>query len=634
MRCKVVFQPDGRQLEVEAGRTILEAARLVGLSIETACGGQRRCGKCKVKIQEGNFSHLGLLSHPDHLAPLTEEEQRLLDLGEQRDHYRLACAAVIRGDLLVIVPEQSSLSGQIVRKDIQLRLEEVAPAVSQHRVVLEPPSLRDSKSDLERLLEALEIDHGLGELSIDPLVLAELPKTLRSCNWEVMVTVWQQREVQRVGPARQEPLLGLAIDIGTTTVAGYLCDLGEGRILATSSLMNPQVTYGDDVMSRISYIQDNPAALGQLHAEIIEAINQIASQATQQIGAAPDQISEMAVVGNTVMHHLFLGITPEYIGLSPFAVALQRSLNIKARDLGLNIAPTANVYVLPVEAGFVGADNVGVIIHQEPHNRPEVSLIIDIGTNGELVLGNRERLLSASCATGPAFEGAHIRWGMRAAPGAIERVRIDPETYEVDYQVIPDPHSPSTTKPRGICGSGIIDAIAQMLRANIIGQNGTFNTSLGISRLRKVGNKWEFVIALAEETAVGEDITITIEDIRAVQLAKGALYAGTQVLLRKWGIPIPDRIVLAGAFGTYIDKVEAMRMGLFPTIDLAKVESVGNAAGLGACLALCDQRKRTEAEEIARKVEYVELSLEPEFEREFMKAMYFPSSLEEVRVDL
>ena len=632
MKYQLIFQPSGRRGDVIAGITLLEAAQEMGVDIEAICGQQKLCGKCKVIIQEGYFERFGIVSGMDHLSPLTEEEERLLAVEERKDHYRLACAAVIQGDLLVFVPEESRATQQLVRKESRLQQIPCDPALRRYYVELPPATLADPTADLERLEQALQNQYSLNELTTDIKALQELPNALRAGGWKTTVTIWQQKEIQKIEPGQVDRCLGLAVDIGTTTVVGYLCDLNRGRILTYSSLMNPQVSYGEDVMSRITYAMNNPDGLMRMHGDIIQALSQIARQATQQIGALPRDILEMTVVGNTVMHHIFLGINPEYTGLSPFPPASYQSLDVKARDLGLEISPAANVHILPIEAGFVGADNVGVLIAMEPYNTPEIALIIDIGTNGEIVLGNREKLLSASCATGPALEGAHIRFGMRAAPGAIERIKIDPATYEVSYQVIKDPlQAGSEIKVKGICGSGIIDGVAQLFRAGIISKNGTFNTAINSSRLRKIGKKWEFVIIWAEETSIGKDITINIDDIRAVQLAKGALYAGAKLLLRKWGVAKPDKVILAGAFGSYIDKTEAMRIGLFPDMDLGDVVAVGNAAGEGACLALCNRQKREEAKRIARQVEYIELTLEPDFEREFMKAMYFPHMADEFR---
>jgi uncharacterized 2Fe-2S/4Fe-4S cluster protein (DUF4445 family) len=360
---------------------------------------------------------------------------------------------------------------------------------------------------------------------------------------------------------------------------------------------------------------------------LLDGLNNLVMNISQKVGLKPEDILEVTIVGNTAMHHILLQIDPEPLGVVPFPPAAYRSLDIKARDLGLHVHPSANVHFLPIEAGFVGADNVGVLIAEEPYHQDEMVLIIDIGTNGELVLGNRHRLLCASCATGPALEGAHIRFGMRAAPGAIERVRIAPQTLEVSYQVIGREfrHSPpKAIPPKGICGSGIIDAVAELFRAEVIDRSGRFRKDITSPRVRHEEGMPQFVIAWKEETSIGKDITISQEDVRNVQLAKAALYAGAKLMMRKLGIEKVDKVLLAGAFGSYIDPQEAMILGMFPDCDLAKVYAVGNAAGDGARIALLNREKRREAEEIARQVEYLELTVESDFQQHFVEAMYFP----------
>ncbi len=367
-----------------------------------------------------------------------------------------------------------------------------------------------------------------------------------------------------------------------------------------------------------------------MHRAIIEGINKIVENTVKEAGLSPEDVLELVLVGNTAMHHIFLNINPEPVGLSPFPPSLHHSVDVKARDLGISASPGANVHVLPIEAGFVGADNMGVVLAVEPYKSEEILLVIDIGTNGEIVLGNRDRLLSTSCATGPAFEGAQIKYGMRAAPGAIERIRIDPKTYEVKFKVIgkTDWHTKymeEGVNARGICGSGIIEAIAEMFKAGIIRKNGTFNPDLKTKRLRKSGDKGlEFVIAWKSETSIGKDITVTLPDIRAMQLAKGALYTGCKILMKRMGISEVDRVILAGAFGSYIDRESSMVIGMFPDCDLKKVVAIGNAAGDGARIALLNREIRDEADEVARKIKYVELTVDPEFQTEFMRAMYFP----------
>ncbi|MFQ5874128.1 MAG: ASKHA domain-containing protein [Dehalococcoidia bacterium] len=625
MRYQVIFQPSGRRGDIEAGETLLEASRQLGVDIEAICGQNRTCGKCKVRIMEGTYARYGISSSVAHLSPQAAEEVWLLADPEREQGYRLACIAAVQGDLFVFVPEESRGAEQVIRKAHRSLPIIPDPAIRKYFVEMSPPSLADPRGDEERLLHALEKRHKVKGLTFDYPALLDLPNALRKEQWRTTATVWMGREIQRIEPGQKERSLGLAVDVGTTTVAGYLCGLDGGRVLATSSLMNPQVSYGEDVMARITYAMTHPEGLDRLHNDIIGALNQLALQVTQKIGHCPSDIAEIVLVGNTAMHHFLLKLNTEPLGLAPFPPAIQRACDVKARDLGLKVHPAANVHILPNEAGFVGADNVGVLIAEEPYLRDEIALIIDIGTNGELVLGNRKRLLSASCATGPALEGAHIQFGMRAAPGAIEKITIDPQSREANYQVIgQEQPGGKEIKAKGICGSGVIDGVAELFRTGILLRSGAFNQKVSTPRLRKTENRWEFVVAWAEETSIGKDITLSQNDVRAVQLAKAALYTGAKLLLRKLGVEKPDVVILAGAFGSYIDKRQALTIGLFPDMDLENVRSVGNAAGDGARWALLDVKKRREAEEMAQKVEYLELTLEPDFEREFMKSMHFP----------
>lgn len=625
----VIFQPSGRRGYIDHGKTIREASQELGVELESVCGGQATCGKCKVRIVEGFSKDYGIDSLMEHLSPVEEKEQRFFAKkeGEEGGDYRLACVARIYGDVLVFVPEESRGGKQIVRKTVRELVTDLKPAVRSYYVEVVPATLANPLGDWERLQAELDIRFNLSSLTIDYPVLQSLQKTLRRGDWKVTVSVWTDREVIRVEPGLEEKRYGLAVDIGTTTVAGYLCDLDTGRVVATDAMMNPQVIYGEDVMSRISYVMVNEDGLKRMNQAIISSLNQIAGRVALQAGIKRHDILDMVVVGNTCMHHLFLAVDPTYLGRVPFTPSLHHSLDIKARDLDIKISQGAYVHVLPIEAGFVGADNVGVLIAEEPYNQDEMILVIDIGTNGELVLGNREKLICSSCATGPAFEGAGIKHGMRAAPGAIERVEIDPETKEVRFKVIGREDWSTDTKhlgTKGICGSGVIDAIAQMLRAGILRENGRLNTDLDTPRLRVVDKQVEFVIAWADETSIGQDITIEQSDVRTVQLAKGAVYAGTKLMMRRRGVKRLDKVILAGAFGSNIDKELALTIGLFPDCALENVYAVGNAAGDGACLALLNADKRKEANNIARQVEYIELSTEPDFGRQFTQAMYFP----------
>lgn len=629
---RVIFQPSGRRGEVEEGKTLLEAAQSLGVDIEALCGNKKVCGKCKVRIEEGYFEKDGMESGMDHLSILTEDEKKHIK-PEDGPGVRLACTAEVYGDVKVFVPERSRAGKQVVRKAAKELTITLDPAVKKYNVELAPPTLHDmTTGDYERVLKFLENDYGLKNLTFDFMVLRDLQDVLRKGQWKATVTVWMDKEIIKVEPGFVEACYGLAVDVGTTTCVGYLSDLTVGKVMNTESMMNPQVPYGEDVMSRITYAMSNPTGLETMQKAIIGGLNEIIEKVVTEIkedGPNPGfAIDDLTIVFNTAMHHIFLGFNPEYIGRSPFIPAVQSSLDIKARDLGLKINPAAYIHVLPIEAGFVGADNVGVLIAEEPYNQDEMVLIIDIGTNGELLLGNRNKVFSTSCATGPAFEGAQIKFGMRAAPGAIEKVQIDPVTKEPLYKVIgkADWHTHlEKVNAKGLCGSGIIGVVAEMFKAGIIDKSGRFVMGLDTPRVRKdVDGKPEYVLAWAEETSIGTDITITQGDVRALQLAKGALYTGAKLMMKKLGISKLDRVILAGAFGSHIDKEASMTLGMFPDCPIDMVYAVGNAAGDGARMALLNRGKRQEASDRARWVEFLEIATDPAFEKEFMQAMHIP----------
>jgi uncharacterized 2Fe-2S/4Fe-4S cluster protein (DUF4445 family) len=457
------------------------------------------------------------------------------------------------------------------------------------------------------------------------------------------------REIIHVQPGSGSGMFGLAIDVGTTTVAAYLCDLASGQVIDTLSMMNPQVKYGEDVVSRISFHMENPDGLQRMSADIVAGLNSLVEQALsreytlssahenegvptkQVIRIQPEDILDVSIAGNTAMHHILLQLNPEPLGVIPFTPLVHHSLDIKARELGLKINPAAHIFILPNEAGFVGGDNVGVLLAEEPHRQDAIQLIIDIGTNGELVLGNKDRLICSSCATGPALEGAQIEFGMRAAPGAIERVTIDPETHDVDFKVIGrDPwrsySTPEDMKTKGICGSGILDAVAQMFLAGILDNSGAFSEHHVSNRFRthpETGMK-SFVIARAKETSIEKDIVITQQDVRQIQLAKASIYTGCKLMMKKLGIESVDSVKIAGAFGSHIDCKLALVIGMFPDCALDKIVSVGNAAGDGCRIALLNRDKRVEADWIADNIQYMELTLEENFQWHLMEAIHLP----------
>ncbi|CQR72779.1 Na(+)-translocating NADH-quinone reductase subunit F [Sporomusa ovata DSM 2662] len=618
MKSTVVFQPAGCRGMISCGNSVLTAARELGVAMEAPCGGGAVCGKCKVIINEMS-----------NVSPVTEKEKKTLSAEELTNNYRLACSTQIYGDVLVIVPPESSLLNQVVLETGTVRPFSINPAVKKYYVELHKPTLADCRDDFSRLKAAMEsrfiqLDK---QITIDYQVLGSLPDVLRQSDWKVTVTLWQDSEIVAVEPGKVAKSYGIAVDVGTTTIAAYLCELTTGMTIAQASCMNSQVGYGDDVLSRISYCVTNEDGLAKLQQLIIADINTLVSNLSDKATINPEDILEIVLVFNTVMHHIALHINPQYIGSAPFAAVIKEAVNVKARELGIKIAASGYIHCLPLEAGFVGADNVAVLIAEQPHRQSKMSLIVDIGTNGEINFGNSEGVLSASCATGPALEGAQIKFGMRAAPGAIANISIDRKTKEPEIEVIESLVDNKTCLPRarGICGSGIIDAVAELFKAGIIRKDGSFNKDIQCSRLRKgATGKFEYVLAWAAETAIDQDITITQKDIRAVQLAKAALYAGAKILMQKKGVAEVECIALAGAFGSYINKVNALVIGMIPDCDPASVVAVGNAAGEGAKLALCDNEKRSEAQEVARFVQFVETAAEPNFQEEFLQAMYFP----------
>jgi uncharacterized 2Fe-2S/4Fe-4S cluster protein (DUF4445 family) len=662
-KAKLIFQPSGRRGEVDKGMTIIEASRRVGVDIEALCGEKKVCGKCKVRIEEGFYEKYGIQSSRDHVSPWMEEEEKFVNAEQRALGYRLGCCAKIEGDLLIFVPEESRAGKQVVSKaarDIPITWN---PAVKEYYVEVIEPSFEHPTGDFERIQDELKRQYGLSDLTIDYWALMKLPARLREDRrWAMTVSVWMDKEIIRVLPGKQIGAnFGLAVDIGTTTVAAYLCNLKTMEVIETVSMMNPQCKYGEDVMSRITYHMMNDDGLERMSNDMIDGLNSLVNQAcestylpkkkkklkegdkvTESWEEVPEEgktylrlesrdIVDMTIVCNTAMHHILLKLNPEFVGLAPFPPVVHRSLDISARDLKIKINDSAYVHVLPNEAGFVGADNVGVLIAEEPYKKDEIQLLIDIGTNGELVLGNKEKLISSSCATGPALEGAQLAFGMRAAPGAIERIKIDPETHEVDYKVIGRDAWRSFSKPeemktKGICGSGILDVLAELYCSGVIMKSGVFSKDQKSNRFRRnVDTKQpEFVIAWANETSIEKDVVITQKDVRQIQLAKGALYTGCKLMMRRMNIDKVDVVKIAGAFGTHVDRTKALIMGLFPDCAIDKIMSVGNAAGDGARAALLNREKRVEANWVSRNVEYIELTVEKDFQVQFMESMQIP----------
>jgi uncharacterized 2Fe-2S/4Fe-4S cluster protein (DUF4445 family) len=651
-RHTVVFQPTGVRTEVESGERLRAAALAAGVEIRSLCGERINCGKCRVVLQSGNYERLGIRSSLENASPMLPGEEAywnsrrkgLAAQGYDPDTVRLSCQIRVRGDLVVMVPESSRAVQQVVRKTARSRPVAVLPNVRKLYVELTPATLQDPRGDWERLKTALaetealtrnsrEIPLEQEQLEIDLPALRALQAAVRREEWALTVTVWGGREVVRVEPGYADTLLGLAVDIGTTTIAAHLCDLQDGSILATADMMNPQVAYGEDIMSRISYSLEEEAGAELLRRAAIQAVDQLAQRAARQAGFKAEEIVELVVVGNSAMHHFFMGLDARALGQAPYVPAIQHSLDLRARDLGLTaVHPGGHVHLLPLIASFVGADCMAVLLAEAPHEQEENWLIVDVGTNAELVLGNRERLVCTSTPTGPAFEGAHIEHGIRATEGAIERVEIDPQTGRSRYRVIgsgawSDSADGERILARGICGSGIIDAVAGLYRAGLVQGDGLF-TDQDCPGIRRSDESVEYILVEAGKTASGTEITITQEDIRQLQLAKAPLYVAAHYLLKSLGLERPERILLAGGFGTHIDPLKAMIVGMIPDCPLDRVHPVGNSAGDGAVIALLNREKRAEAGRLSETIQRVELPAQPGFQDQFFLALHFPHMLD------
>lgn len=608
----IIFQPEGKRAIANLNENLLKIAQKAGIGIDSTCGGKGTCGKCRVIVRLGN----------ELLSSLSKFEEKHLSEEEIKKGYRLACQALIikKGKIILEVPLESRIGYQrLLIKGIEKKVL-LNPAISRIDLELKKPTLEDVKADVYRIFEKLK-EIGIEAKRIDYEALKKSPYSLREKNWKVSLVLWKNEEIIDIEPFNNlDSVYGFAIDIGSTKLAGYLLDLKSGKLLATSSAMNPQIPYGEDIISRITYVMDSEEKLQELHELLKNELNKLIEEACIKANITPNRIYEVVAVGNTAMHHIFLKIPPKYVSLSPYPAVVQNSLDFKARDLGIKINKGGYVHTLPCIAGFVGADAIADILSTEIHKSKSIAMTIDIGTNTEIIIGNEKRIVACSAASGPAFEGGHIKYGMRASSGAIEKVWIDPYSLEVKYKTIND------EKPKGLCGSGIVDAIAEMLKSGIIDMKGKINVGLNSSRIKIKNGIPEFIIAWKNETSINEDISITQADIREIQLAKAAIFTGISILLKHLGIS-PDsleRIFLAGAFGTYLNPQSARILGLYPDVPLDRIKFVGNAAGSGARMALLSLNVRKEAEELVNRIEYIELANDPDFKNEFLKAMYFP----------
>jgi len=636
-RATVVFTPSGLRGDFALGTPVLQAAQQLGVDLESSCGGRGICRRCIVTPSFGEFSKHKISSKEANLSALSDAEQSnkfiALSLGQ-----RLSCSARIQGDLVVDVPASSQLHKQHISKEATPLELLIDPAVKLYTLQLAEPDMDDPSSDLGKLQQQLAARYSIIVNHCELSVIQQLQPALVAGKREISVAVYLEPKVQQqqfaqviaLWPGTKLGLYGLAVDLGSTTIAAHLCELSSGKVLASSSLMNPQIRFGEDLMSRVSYVMMNPGGDTQMCTVVREAFNQLARDVVKKADIDIGDIIDMSIVCNPIMHHLLLGIDPTPLGTAPFALTTDLALNLKAAQLDILLHPNARAYILPCLAGHIGADTAGMILAQRPDQTDEVTLLVDIGTNAEIVLGNRHRLLAASSPTGPAFEGAQISCGQRAAIGAIERVRIDPQSLEPAFKIIgcdvwsnESGFAEASKKITisGICGSGIIEVIGELFMAGVINSDGVINQQADKPSARVLAQDRTFSYVLHDSD---KPLLITQNDVRAIQLAKAALYAGVKLLMDHLQVTQLDRISLAGAFGSHIDVKYAMLLGLIPDCDLARVKPIGNAAGTGARIALHNLDQRSEISRILERVEKIETATEAAFQEHFVAAMALP----------
>lgn len=637
----VIFTPSGKRGHFPEGTPILTAARQLGVDLDSVCGGRGICSKCQIQPSYGEFSKHGVTARDDALSEWNSVEQRYKDKRGLIDGRRLGCQATVQDDIVIDVPPESQVHRQVVRKEASARAMVMDPAVRPYYVEVAEPDMHTPTGDLERLAQALKDQWGIEEVTAGVSFLRKLQPMLRKGKWTATVVVHKGHQDTKhrlldIAPGYfDRPLYGLAIDLGSTTIAAHLTDLRTGEVAASSGIMNPQIRFGEDLMSRVSYAMMNPGGDVEMTAAVRTALNALIGTLQAEAGIVPQQIMEAVFVCNPVMHHLLLGIDPVELGQAPFALATSNSLSLHAGDLELDtMNNAARVFILPCIAGHVGADAAAVALSEAPNEQDELTLVVDVGTNAEILLGNKTQVLACSSPTGPAFEGAQISSGQRAAPGAIERLEIDPVTKEPRFQVIGlgiwsnEPGfeaAIATTGVTGICGSGIIEAVAEMRMAGLLDSKGLIGSpeQTGTPRCILEGRTHSYVIY--DGTADGGPlITVTQTDIRAIQLAKSALYAGARLLMDEMNTDTVDRVVLAGAFGAHISPKHAMVLGMIPDVPLDKVTSAGNAAGTGARMALCSVAARNSIEKTVREITKVETAIEPKFQEHFVNANAIP----------
>lgn len=628
---RIVFTPIGLDAEVEEGVTVLDAARRLGVDLDSVCGGRGVCGRCQVTPSVGNFPKWSIEAKPESLTPRGEGETKYRGKRKLEDGNRLGCMAKVCGDVVIDVPAASQVHRQVVRKDVDLGGVIVDPHFALLYIEVKQSQLGDGVTAEEEVCRAVASQHGRDLPTMSAAALRRVHKSIEKGEGGATVAIpVDANEIVAIWPGFVDVAYGVAIDIGSTTVAGHLIELFSGEVLSSSGTMNPQIRFGEDLMSRVSYVMMNPGGDVELTSVIRRAVNSLVDDLVEKANVDINSVLEISMVGNPIMHHILLGIDPTPLGAAPFILATDQAVHGRATDIGLD-APNALYYVGPCIAGHVGADTAAAILAEGPHRGEAMQLLVDVGTNAEIVLGDRTKQFAASSPTGPAFEGAQLSSGQRATAGAIEKVRIDPATLEPRFKVIGiEPWSDEAdfdaalekTPITGVCGSGIIEVIAEMYLVGIISQDGVIQGSLREKSPRIVEDERTFSYVLYEHGSTR--LLITQNDIRAIQLAKAALRAGIDLLVEHAGNPPLADIRLAGAFGAHIDPVYAMVLGLVPDCPREGVRSVGNAAGVGAAKALLSMTERREMETVVRGVTKIETATEPRFQELFVNAMAFP----------
>ena len=637
----VVFTPSGKRGHFPVGTPVLTAARQLGVDLDSVCGGRGICSKCQVTPSFGEFSKHGLTATEDALSEWNTVEQRYDDKRGLKEGRRLGCQATVQGDIVIDVPEESQVHKQVIRKAASNRVITMDPATKLYFIEVAEPDMHTPTGDLERVARALQEQWEIKDVRAALPVLNKLQPALRKGKWQITVALHKGHDeshsrILDVWPGLYEGgIYGLAIDLGSTTIAAHLCDLVTGEVMASSGLMNPQIRFGEDLMSRVSYVMMNPGGDIEMTTAVRTAINGLTEGIATEADIDPNAIFETVFVCNPVMHHLLLGIDPVELGQAPFALATSGSMSLDAREMDLHaMNDNARIYILPCIAGHVGADAAAVALSEEPGKSKDLVLVVDVGTNAEILLGDESRVLACSSPTGPAFEGAQISSGQRAAPGAIERLEINPDTKEPRFRVIGSDIwsdedgfdvATATTGITGICGSGIIEAVAEMRIAGLVDDSGLIGSAEQTSTARSIPEGRTHAYVIHDATADGGPlISVTQGDIRAIQLAKSALYAGARLLMDERGVDTVDRVVLAGAFGAHISPKHAMVLGMIPDAPLDKVTSAGNAAGTGARIALCNVTSRAEIEKTVGEITKVETAIEPKFQEHFVNASAIP----------